>query len=60
MGFVDIMKICTECGNNPMLQHLRMKQIIQEHERMINTRILEMQRIDEELDEIMKRINEAR
>ena len=62
MSFANIMKIWVDCENNPVLQRLRMEQIMQEHKRIINRHIAldEIQRIDEELDEIMKKINEAR
>jgi hypothetical protein len=55
------MKVFEECENNPVIQKLRMEQIMEEHKRIVNRQIaLETQRIDKELAEIMKRINEAR
>lgn len=61
MSFASIMKVWEDCENNPAIQKLRMEQIMEEHKRIINRQIaLETQRIDKELAEIMKRINEAR
>lgn len=39
MNFANIMKICLEGEDNPVLQRLRMEKMMREHEKIINRSI---------------------
>lgn len=39
MNFANIMKVCLEGEDNPVLQQLRMERIMQDHEKIINRSI---------------------